>query len=533
MKLLIVDDDIYSISGLKNGVNWEKTGITQVYEATHVNQAKNIFLSENIDILLCDIEMPGKSGIELLEWIVENEIRTVTIFYSCHADFVYAQKALALKAFNYILKPSPYDEIEQVLKEAVMKAEADHEAAIRDNKYRVWNLDKYEKFYLSCMDGTIPNHREEIERTSLLWNIEQGIDTKMALVVFQVEDWDHVLGIMNRFDVNFCIKNMAGELFTDPGIQKKFAFPYQKRLYAVIVVYSDDSQTLDNEFFENRCTRLANSFYKLFQSKLKYKYISSLTIEELNSIMEQFIYGLEIQREKEATSGLSAQADRIAYIMDLKEWKDCLIHNNGELLNQQVEEYFARVSGNGGADYYFIETLYHEYSHLILQILDAKKIEARNIMDSLEYKRIQPEARWSVGNLKKYIHLVNRLVLKALEQKDEPELIDQIKQYIELHIDEELSREKIAEEVFINPDYLSRMFRKKTGFALNQYINERKIEKVKELLDLPGMSISEAASRTGYLNFSYFCQVFKRVTGETPSCYCSKKGKKGNNQKSE
>ena len=63
MKLLIVDDDIYSISGLKNGVNWEKTGITQVYEATHVNQAKNIFLSENIDILLCDIEMPGKSGI--------------------------------------------------------------------------------------------------------------------------------------------------------------------------------------------------------------------------------------------------------------------------------------------------------------------------------------------------------------------------------------------------------------------------------------------------------------------------------------
>lgn len=526
MRILIVDDDIYSIEGLKSGVNWKELGITEISEAINANQARDVFESEKVDILLCDIEMPGKNGIELLEWVLENKIRVVTVFYSCHADFVYAQKALALKAFNYVLKPSPYDEIERILAEAVEKVKSDHAAVVRENRYEEWRLDNYEKFYLSCMDGTIPNNRKEIERTSVLRKVNCNMEGKLALILFSVDDWDCALAVMNRFDVNFCIKNMAKELYADNNIQKIFVIPYQKRLYAIILEYTEMADTLDREFLENRCMRLAKGFFQLLKSSLSYRYQADLMIEELGETAESLIFSLEGKNVLKTEVNDSCTGV-------LKQWKSDLIHGNGEKLKGQVDIYFDRINREGKADYYFIETFYHEYSHFILQILEAKKIDSRKILNSLEYKRLQPEARWSSGNLKKYVYLVNQLVMEVLETEKEPELIDQIKQYIELHIDEEISREKISEEVFINPDYMSRIFRKKTGISLNQYINEEKIKKVKELLDIPGISISDAAASVGYLNFSYFCQVFKRVTGETPSCYISKKSKNGDIEWSE
>ncbi|CDN45355.1 hypothetical protein BN871_HG_00010, partial [Paenibacillus sp. P22] len=96
MKALIVDDEIYAVKGLMAGVSWQEAGIDEVYEAYHADMAKEMLRKHDIDIMICDIEMPEQSGLELMEWVKEEGMRLETVVLTCHSEFRYAQKALQL-----------------------------------------------------------------------------------------------------------------------------------------------------------------------------------------------------------------------------------------------------------------------------------------------------------------------------------------------------------------------------------------------------------------------------------------------------
>ena len=120
--ILIVDDDYITIEGLKEYVNWEKCKVKEVYTAMSAKRAKEIIESKQIDVLITDIEMPGDSGIDLLKWINENQKDPVCIFLTSHADFSYAKEAVKQKAFLYLLKPAPIEEMEEAVTSAVEEA---------------------------------------------------------------------------------------------------------------------------------------------------------------------------------------------------------------------------------------------------------------------------------------------------------------------------------------------------------------------------------------------------------------------------
>ena len=69
MKLLIVDDQESVINGLLDGIDWSGLSVDQVLTASNALEAKNIFERESVDIVLCDIEMPVESGIDLFHWV--------------------------------------------------------------------------------------------------------------------------------------------------------------------------------------------------------------------------------------------------------------------------------------------------------------------------------------------------------------------------------------------------------------------------------------------------------------------------------
>lgn len=117
--ILIVDDDYITIDGIKQYVNWEKCGVREVYTAMSARRAKEIIENKQIDVLVTDIEMPGDSGIDLLKWINENRKDPVCIFLTSHADFSYAKEAVKQKAFLYVLKPAPIEEMEEAITSAM------------------------------------------------------------------------------------------------------------------------------------------------------------------------------------------------------------------------------------------------------------------------------------------------------------------------------------------------------------------------------------------------------------------------------
>ena len=69
LTILLVDDDQILTEKTKNSLNWDSLGIGMVFTANNIHEAKGILKVYKVDILLCDVDMPMGSGLELVEWI--------------------------------------------------------------------------------------------------------------------------------------------------------------------------------------------------------------------------------------------------------------------------------------------------------------------------------------------------------------------------------------------------------------------------------------------------------------------------------
>lgn len=117
--VLIVDDEPIAVEALKSGVDWASLQVGAVLSAHNAFDAQELLSQQEVDIVLCDIEMPGESGLELVEHISEAYPATVCIFLTCYSEFTYAKKAVSLGAFDYLLKPVDYEELAEILKRAI------------------------------------------------------------------------------------------------------------------------------------------------------------------------------------------------------------------------------------------------------------------------------------------------------------------------------------------------------------------------------------------------------------------------------
>ena len=124
MKALLVDDEIVSLQAMLAGVAWADCGVEKVLTAHSIEEAKSIFIQEQPDLLLLDIEMPGGSGLELLSWVREQGYEDIACaFLTCHPDFSYAVDALRLGSFDYVLKPVEYTVLETLVRKMVHQTE--------------------------------------------------------------------------------------------------------------------------------------------------------------------------------------------------------------------------------------------------------------------------------------------------------------------------------------------------------------------------------------------------------------------------
>jgi two-component system response regulator YesN len=86
---------------------------------------------------------------------------------------------------------------------------------------------------------------------------------------------------------------------------------------------------------------------------------------------------------------------------------------------------------------------------------------------------------------------------------------------VENEMDQEITLHTVADRLYLNSSYLSRLFKQETGKSFSNYVLERKMERAKAAL-VDGAKISEAASMVGYHDGSYFTRVFRKFWGVTP-----------------
>ena len=121
MKVLIVDDEVYAVNALINRIDWTGYGFDAPLSAHSMAQAQSVFLAVPVDLLLCDIEMPQGSGLDLFEWVKSYYPTTECIFVTCHDEYSYLRTAMQLGSCDYILKPVDYDQLRETLSEVVRR----------------------------------------------------------------------------------------------------------------------------------------------------------------------------------------------------------------------------------------------------------------------------------------------------------------------------------------------------------------------------------------------------------------------------
>lgn len=88
---------------------------------------------------------------------------------------------------------------------------------------------------------------------------------------------------------------------------------------------------------------------------------------------------------------------------------------------------------------------------------------------------------------------------------------------IETQYDQPLTAAELSQQVYITPQYLSRLFRRFLGYSVYEYLTMYRISKAKEFLLMHwNLDVQEIALRVGFQDSSHFIVMFKKITGTTP-----------------
>ncbi len=110
---------------------------------------------------------------------------------------------------------------------------------------------------------------------------------------------------------------------------------------------------------------------------------------------------------------------------------------------------------------------------------------------------------------------------KSVKQKADGELFSQILEYMEVHVNENLSVAQICKSKSIGRSQLQKLFRSRSGYGAIEYFSRLKIDFAKQMIRERHYNFTQIADALGFSSIHYFSRQFKQITGMTPSEYAS------------
>ena len=171
-----------------------------------------------------------------------------------------------------------------------------------------------------------------------------------------------------------------------------------------------------------------------------------------------------------------------------------------------------------------LHSLRQDFTQAVFSCLLEEHILAHELFQDPGAKQLERVCESSVFDMIKWANFVAKKMADTIQQVRKSEnVVEKMKRYIDENLCHELTREEIAQYVFLSPDYAAKLFKTETGILLKAYIDNRKMDKAKTLLTEGHKNVSEVATAVGFDNFAYFSTLFKKNTGLSPIEYKKKK----------
>lgn len=526
--LLVVDDEEIAVKGIVHSIDWSEFPLAGIYSAYDVAEAKSVFARHKIHILLSDIDMPDDNGIALLKWVRETSVDTETIFLTGHADFSYAQQALQLDSFDYLLKPIDHEHLKATLHSAIDKIKKQEEMTqfqqTYEHYYQQWNKQLpilAERFWQDIINLRIPMSNEHLDNAYSLYGIPLQACDEALLVLISVEEWNDTLSARDEEIMTYAVKNAGEEMVLD-GLEGQVIQDVSGVLYAVVY----KPQAGDTSRLQRNCAQFIEKCKQYLRCSISCYIGESTTVPNMHNAAERLVdiernhlgFGEKIVLQRDYKKEAAG-----AYIQpNFAEWASLLDSGRHAELVLYMKQSFVKMDGN--VDVLVLEGYYHGLVYMVFQTLQKRSLSMEDVYRDDDEWRDAGTILRSLPKMKEWaLRFVEKAALHVSDSsKDMSSIVQKALQYIEEHLHEEFSREDIASYVFLNPAYLSRLFKKETGHSLSDYILDRRIAKVRALLENTNMKISDVIQTVSYYNTSHFSKMFKRTTGLTPAEYRKK-----------
>lgn len=525
LTMLVVDDEIYALKGITQGIEWDDLPIGKILEAENVEQAKRHLQETKVDLVISDIEMPGANGIELLKYMKSHTPSALTIFLTGHARFEYAKEALHYGCFDYVLKPVDHDVLKEIVRRAVDEIERRREQEAFEDTLELYRRQwtnqlpiLVEKFWSEALSGKASYAPERLNRELQLYDIPLDSEGRVLPVLLSIEAWELEMDARDESIMEYAVRKAATEIILgeQPGTIMK---DRNELNIALLYGYAGDRSEL-----MRRCLQYVRACNDYFHCRVSCYIGEPARIAELPDALERLsqLERSNVSQTQTVIDGSQASAGETSgapgqLVPSFADWAIMLDGGQMEELSHAVEETMARFQTES-ASREALELFYFGFVHMLFQAASRKGLSIYDVVTAQEI---------SDGQAARTPALMQAWALKLLGKagqgiaigREASAVIGKIQTFIQENLHKELSRDDIAGAVYRNPAYLSRLFRKETGISLSDYIIQLKIERVKRHLVETNDKISNIAEGLGYMHFSYFAKLFKKTTGLTPQEY--------------
>ena len=481
MRFAVADDVLLARKAVEKLIlEWDRDS-TVCCSCDNGDEVLKVLEDQKVDVLVTDIRMPGLNGIALSEVVRQRFPSVDVVLVSGYATFDYARAALHNGVRDYLLKPLKREDLFHTL-DAIKKARAEEkrqEDLLREVQKRAGSF-----LLLRYLSG---EERPEDVLPREMTGLKNGCFFAAQIMVKGVKFEE--LSIRLR-DLSFSrdlifedILHSGAGVIVSCGEERAVAV-YDKKIRAL-------GTLAEQERKEGHPAAVGVSMLLTGQDSIREAY----------------------SQARRACCLRLQDPERGLYRFDNDRGKELLSKEDLHLIRNHLNAKRVRE-----AKEFCLKKMIQPDMTTVLQ-LEQSYQALLGICFTMDMEAIY-RPLWDFDDMNGLLDYICSMACCSGETDrtvNEGDIIDEIQAFLEDNYYCEISlNELAATKYFMNPNYLSRLFKARTGMGFSKYLLGLRMKKAEELLENGDMNINEVALMVGYTSPSYFIQNFKKYFGRTP-----------------
>lgn len=535
-KIMFIDDDPLIVRRLHQIINWTSMGFEIPEDASDGNEALDKISQNPPDIIICDINMPNMDGLTLAEKIKSSFPHIEFIILTVNDSFGCAQQALNTGVDHYLLKPIDPEELGLIIKKILKGLESSQQErqyldTLKDKALLSEHMIR-EKFLNWLVSGRQPLSEEQIRERFAFYQIPISGQEFQVLSVHINSFTDEMTGASSVEDLIEKAKNTIEDSLYDYQNWVVFSDSF----YNLIVIFGfQDDRSFNNPsieligqmirnnllfhlnlpvtvFYSRKYQGARNLYCCYYDTKFLYQYTPSVINKGVLSFDEYIRSSLDSSFNFDTLRSDALKHLRSGGFNGLLELISSTLMR--ALAIGSIESFnMLRI------DFVMTGVMFLQENRIAMQDVFQKHFSP--LAEILEYN----DAESCISFLKDYFRRILEYI-DANKISPQNKITEKCMELITENISyQHMSVKWLASQLYINENYLSRLFKSETGLSLNRYITKQRMQSAKNYLDQGCTNLQQVSSAVGFSDPFYFSKCFKKEYGVAPSKYLQKADK--------